>query len=77
MIRIAITGPESSGKTTLTNLLGETLNASVFPEYARTYLENLERDYVQDDLDEICEGHLHQFMQSESEIQLLILILSS
>ncbi len=71
MIRIVITGPESSGKTTLTNLLSEKLNASVFLEYGRTYLENLQRDYVKDDLDEICEGHLNQFIQSKSEIQII------
>ena len=71
MIRIAITGPESSGKTTLAHLLGEKLNATVFTEYARTYLENLQRDYVKEDLDKICEGHLAQFTQSKNEIQIV------
>ncbi|MFK7784095.1 MAG: AAA family ATPase [Crocinitomicaceae bacterium] len=63
MIRIALTGPESSGKTTLAHQLGDHLNAPVFLEYARTYLENLEREYIQEDLDRMCEGHLEQFEQ--------------
>ncbi|MDG1332933.1 MAG: ATP-binding protein [Crocinitomicaceae bacterium] len=71
MKRIAITGPESSGKTTLANLLGEKLNGTVFTEYARTYLENLNRDYTKEDLDKICNGHWNQFAQSESEIQII------
>ena len=71
MIRIAITGPESSGKTTLVNLLGEKLNSTVFPEYARTYLENLNRDYEENDLNEICKGHLAQF-QCEKEHESVI-----
>ena len=58
MIRIAITGPESSGKTTLANLLGEKLNATVFLEFARAYLDELDRDYNQEDLDQIlCKKH--------------------
>ena len=71
MIRIAITGPESSGKTTLAFALGKELNGAVFPEFARTYLETLDRDYSQIDLDKICEGHLAQFNQSEENIQLV------
>lgn len=71
MIRIAITGPESSGKTTLANLLGEKLSGTVFTEFARTYLENLDREYVKDDLDEICNGHLNQFIESESSTQII------
>lgn len=61
MIRIVLTGPESSGKTTLAHQLGEHLNTPVVLEYARTYLEDLERDYTQEDLDRICEEHLGQF----------------
>ena len=71
MIRIAITGPESSGKTTLAYALGKELNGTVFPEFARTYLETLGRDYSQADLDKICEGHLAQFIQSKENIQVI------
>lgn len=71
MIRIAITGPESSGKTTLANLLGEKLNGIVFPEFARAYLDELNRDYVKEDLDLICEGHLKQF-EGETKAKYLV-----
>lgn len=71
MIRIAITGPESSGKTALTIALGNELNRPIFLEFAREYLENLDRPYNQEDLELICDGHLQQFIDSNAEIQLV------
>ena len=38
--RIAIIGPESSGKTTLANTLGKKLNWPIIGEYAREYFNN-------------------------------------
>lgn len=69
MIRIAITGPESSGKSTLTEDLNKKLKGTRFPEFARTYLEELNRAYTKNDLDLICDGHLAQFIQCEDELQ--------
>jgi len=37
--RIVLMGPESSGKTTLANALGQALRTTVAPEYGRTYCE--------------------------------------
>ena len=54
MIRIAITGPESSGKTTLCQSLSEHFNVDFIPEFARTYLEITDGKYKQPDLDEIA-----------------------
>lgn len=71
MIRIAITGPESSGKTALAIALGERLNAPVFLEFAREFIDRLNRDYTQEDLDTIAFGHLAQFSNSEEEIQVI------
>ena len=51
MIRIAITGPESSGKTTLCQALSEHFNIGYIPEFARAYLEKTEGEYNQSDLD--------------------------
>ena len=48
--RIAIVGPESTGKTTLAKDLAESLNTSWVPEYAREYIEQLNRSYHQQDL---------------------------
>lgn len=58
MIRIAITGPESSGKTTLCRALSEYYNVKYIPEYAREYLENTNGKYQKSDLDEIARGQL-------------------
>lgn len=44
------TGPESSGKTTLANLLAKHYNAPLVNEYAREYLTNLTKNYTQQDV---------------------------
>lgn len=69
MIRIAITGPESSGKSTLTKALNKALKSTCFPEFARSYLEDLNRIYTKNDLDIICDGHLAQFIHCQDELQ--------
>jgi nicotinamide riboside kinase len=56
MIKIAVTGPESSGKTTLSRTLSEKLNAALIPEFARTYLEEREGVYTERDLIPIAHG---------------------
>lgn len=71
MIRIAITGPESSGKTSLSTALSNTLKGTLLLEYARDYLEQLDRPYTQDDLDRICEGHLARFNQCTDPLQII------
>ena len=48
MIKIAFLGPESSGKTTLAEMLTKKLNCSLVSEYARKYLENKPDYSVQD-----------------------------
>lgn len=51
MVRIVITGPESSGKTTLARELAEHYRTAWVREMARSYLEvKAEPGYVEDDL---------------------------
>lgn len=50
MQRIAIVGPESSGKTTLALALSERLGAAMVPEAARAFLTGLGRPYAEADL---------------------------
>lgn len=51
MIRIAITGPESSGKTTIATQLAKRLSGCLVLEYAREYLVSLkEKSYTIDDV---------------------------
>lgn len=68
MLRIAITGPESSGKTTLAKALSEHYNISFVPEFARTYLEKTEGKYKQLDLDIIAQGQLKSLISAEDSI---------
>ncbi|MCB0643623.1 MAG: ATP-binding protein [Phaeodactylibacter sp.] len=55
-VKIVVTGPESSGKTTLAKQLAATLEVPWVPEYARMYLENINRPYTREDLKVIAEG---------------------
>ena len=56
--KIAIVGPESTGKTTLAQQLAEKLHTVWVPEYAREYLEQLERPYERKDLIDMAKGQL-------------------
>ncbi len=58
--KIAVTGPESTGKTTLTRLLAAHYEAPWVPEYARQYLEKLGRPYQEHDLDHIARHQLQE-----------------
>jgi NadR type nicotinamide-nucleotide adenylyltransferase len=62
--RIAITGPESTGKSKLTEALARHYNTQWVPEFAREYLNKLKREYSFDDLRKIAEG---QFKQEEEK----------
>lgn len=50
MKRVAITGPESTGKTWLAEQLARHYQTSWAPEFARKYLEDLGRPYQYDDI---------------------------
>lgn len=56
IIKIVVTGPESSGKTVLAEALAEKLRAAWVPEFARYYVAHLGRPYVQQDLATIYTG---------------------
>ena len=58
MPKIIITGPESSGKTTLCKNISLLLNIPFAEEYARKYLKKIKKDYNQDDLIKIAKGQL-------------------
>lgn len=58
MISIAIVGPESTGKSTLSKSLAEYYQTLWSEEYAREYLTELVRPYKQSDLLEIAAGQL-------------------
>lgn len=53
---IVITGPESSGKTTLSNYLAKEFSGRLVEEYAREYLSEREGVYDRSDLAKIAFG---------------------
>ncbi|MGE9291416.1 MAG: AAA family ATPase [Puniceicoccales bacterium] len=56
--RICITGPESTGKSTLSEALSHEFGSLWVPEFSRAYLEQLDRPYTESDLEEILFGQL-------------------
>lgn len=56
--RIAIVGPECTGKSDLAAVLAHHFGTSWVPEYARGYIDNLTRPYQQSDLLTIAHGQL-------------------
>ena len=56
MLKIIVTGPESSGKTTLCKALSEHFKIPFTEEYARKYLNNLGKNYQKNDLLRIAKG---------------------
>ena len=59
--RIVIIGPESTGKTALCKKLSEYYKTVWVPEYAREYVENLNREYEYKDLIKIAEKQISEF----------------
>jgi nicotinamide riboside kinase len=65
-LKIVLTGPESSGKTTLATPLAAALQAPWTPEFARFYLASLGRPYERTDLPLILNGQMaweHWYLQ--------------
>ncbi len=58
MKKIVVTGPESSGKTTLVKDIEAKVDLHAVPEYARIYIDALDRPYVKEDLEKIAIGQL-------------------
>ena len=70
--KIVIVGPESTGKSTLCELLGKHYQTMWVPEFAREYLLANGNTYTYDDLLTIAKGQLAQ----EDEISLELIVQS-
>lgn len=60
MYKIAILGPESTGKSELAKALAEYYHAEWVPEYAREYIEKLSLPYTYDDVCAIAKKQIAQ-----------------
>ena len=58
LVKIAIIGPESSGKTFLAEKLAAHYNCLWVPEYAREFLEKLNAPYTKQDVEAIAKGQI-------------------
>lgn len=58
LIKIAIVGPESTGKTFLAKKLAAHYNCLWVPEYAREYLTKLKTSYTKEDVEKIARGQI-------------------
>jgi NadR type nicotinamide-nucleotide adenylyltransferase len=63
-IRIAVTGPESTGKTTLAKQLAEHFKGQYIPEFAREYVEHLPEHYTFDDIEIIAKTQVEQYLST-------------
>ncbi|MEJ0055432.1 MAG: ATP-binding protein [Bacteroidota bacterium] len=69
--KVAIVGPECTGKTDLSKYLAAYFKTEWVPEYARAYLDKLNRPYDQSDLTKIAHGQLRvedEWMQNASRV---------
>lgn len=57
--RVAIVGPECTGKTDLARFLANHYQTTWVPEFARGYLEKLDRPYTKEDLIPIAHGQVN------------------
>jgi NadR type nicotinamide-nucleotide adenylyltransferase len=57
--RVAITGPESTGKSELSKNLANIFETTWVSEYAREYLNQIDRHYTKEDILAIARGQLH------------------
>lgn len=58
MKRVVIIGPECTGKSELSQFLAEEFKTVWVPEYAREYLDGLDRPYNASDLPRIAKGQI-------------------
>ena len=61
MKRIAFTGPESCGKTTIAKRFAAQVEGTCVEEFAREYLEQRNGHYDEDDLIKIAQGQIAQW----------------
>lgn len=69
--RIVLIGAESTGKTELADYLAGQMDTVFVPEYAREYIESLDREYTYDDVEHIAKKQIEleeQFLDKANHV---------
>jgi len=73
IIKVAIVGPESTGKTVLARLLADHFHTQWVAEYARDYLDRINRPYTRDDLETIALEQINSEHELEKKANKLLI----
>ena len=60
MFKVGVIGPESTGKSTLCRYLASRYDGMLIKEYARAYVENLNRPYTREDVEAIARHQIEE-----------------
>lgn len=71
LTRIVVTGPESTGKSELTEKLANHFGGVAVPEYARDFIVALDRPYNEYDVFAICRKQIEQLSEIQRESDLI------
>lgn len=71
---VVLTGPESSGKSTLSTALAERFNAPLVSEYVREFIEHEQRDTCYADISTIAQQQLHRELDARAQRPPLLLL---
>ena len=66
MLKVGIIGPESTGKSTLARYLAKRYKGVLVTEYAREYMEALDRPYTMADVETIAKHQIQQLQEIAS-----------
>ena len=71
LVRVCVTGPESTGKTTLARQLADRFGTEWVPEAARGYAERVRRPLVESDVAPIAREHIRLADEAEARVSAL------
>ena len=66
MFMVVVTGPESTGKSEISQFLAASYQTAFIPEYAREYITSLNRPYAYPDVERIARVQVEQFQQGRN-----------
>lgn len=68
-IKVVITGPESVGKSTLAKQLAKEYGGIYIEEFARSYIQKLNRPYAYEDVEEVAKYQIDKYDRLEASNQ--------